>query len=268
MLRPSALRLLRPWVSTLVVVAGWEAVARLGLVRPEVLPPPSALLTTATAMTVDGTLPGALVVSLGRVAAGAGIGITVGVALGLVAAFWRTGADVVDKPVQMLRTIPFTALTPLLILWFGLGESPKILLVVVATLVPMYLNTLGGVRAVDPALVEVATAYRLSAWQTATQVLLPGALAPILVGLRHALGIAWVAVIVAETVNASSGIGYLLTTARTYVRTDQVMVCIAVYACLGLATDSLVRALERRLLRWDRPAPAGTAPGATTRRTP
>lgn len=245
---------MRRWASTLAVIIAWQLIASLNLLPQAVLPGPLTLLGTTATMVADGSLPGALVVSLARVLVGFAAGIAVGLLLGLVAGLWRVGEDLVDRPVQMLRTIPFTALTPLLILWFGLGEAPKVALVIIATVVPVYLNTFSGVRAVDPRLVEVATVYRLSPRQRALRVLLPGALAPILVGLRHALGLAWIAVIVAETVNASAGIGHLLTTARTYARTDIMIVCIVVYAALGLLTDAMVRLAESRLLRWRTPA--------------
>lgn len=228
--------------------------AVLQVVPAAVLPGPVVLLGTAAGMVRDGTLPEGLAVSLVRVLVGSGVGIGLGLGLGLFAGFLRIGEDLIDRPVQMVRTIPFTALTPLLILWFGLGETPKIVLIVLATVVPMYLNTFSGVRNVDRRLVDVATVCRLSSWQTATRVLLPGALAPILVGVRYALGVAWIAVIVAETVNSSAGLGFLLTNARTYGRTDIVMVCIVVYAALGLFTDGIVRLAETLLLAWRQPS--------------
>ncbi len=245
----------RRWTSTVGLVAAWQVASSVGAVKATVLPGPVSLVGTAAGMVADGTLPQALAVSLGRVLVGSAIGLVLGVLLGLCAGLWRLGEDLVDAPVQMLRTVPFTALTPVLVLWLGLGEAPKVALVVIATVVPMYLNTFGGVRAVDPRLLEVGAVYGLSARQRAARILLPGAVAPILVGLRYALGLAWIAVIVAETANASSGIGHLLTTARTYVRTDIMLVCVAVYAVLGLVTDAVVRVAERRLLRW-RAAPS------------
>jgi sulfonate transport system permease protein len=248
--RRSARKRLRPWLSTLAVVVLWQVLASLGALDPRTLPGPLALLGTAAGMVADGSLPRALAVSLLRVLAGSALGVAVGLSAGVLAGFSRIAEDVLDRPVQMVRTVPFTALTPLFILWFGLGEAPKVLLIAVATVVPVYLNTFGGVRDVDRGLVEVAAVYRLSSWQTARRVLLPGALPQVLVGLRFALGVAWVAVIIAETVNASAGLGFLLTNARTYARTDVVMVCIAVYALLGLLTDAAVRLLEGRLLRW------------------
>lgn len=253
----AALRGIRPWLSTLALMVAWQVATTTGAVSATVLPTPSAVVSAAADLTRDGTLPGALAVSLGRVAAGAAIGLSLGLALGLLAGLSRVGADVVDRPVQMVRTVPFTALTPLLVLWAGLGETPRIMLVAIATTVPMYLNTVGGVHGVDPQLRELATTLHLGRLRTVRHVLLPGALPSVLVGLRHALGLAWVAVVVAETVNATSGVGHLLTTGRTYLRTDVVLVCIGVYAALGVATDALVRGAERHLLRHQRLEPVG-----------
>lgn len=247
---PARRRRWRPWLSSAAVVLAWQVLAGVGALDPRTLPGPVTLLGTAAGMVADGSLPRALAVSLLRVLAGSALGIAVGLSAGVLAGFSRVAEDVLDRPFQMVRTLPFTALTPLFILWFGLGEAPKVLLIAVATVVPVYLNTFAGVRDVDRGLVEVARVYRLSRRQTARRVLLPGALPQVLVGLRFALGVGWVAVIIAETVNASAGLGFLLTTARTYVRTDVVMVCIAVYALLGLLTDAAVRLLEAHLLRW------------------
>jgi len=240
---------IRPWLSIIALVIVWQGLAWAAILDPRTLPGPVSLVATAGEMVGDGSLPLALLVSLGRVLAGTAIGVVAGLALGLAAGFSTVARDVVDRPMQAIRTVPFTALTPLLILWFGLGEAPKIVLVALAVVVPMYLNTVGGVRGVDRRALLVARAYRLGRWRTVRDVLLPGSAPSILVGLRFATGVAWVAVIVAETVNAASGVGYLLTHARTFGRTDIVMVCIVVYAVLGLLTDLAVRALESRVLR-------------------
>lgn len=243
----------RGWVSSVALLAGWQLVAMLGVVPAAVLPAPTTLVGTFGELTWSGELPWALLVSTGRVGLGAVIGVAVGLGLGLIAGLSRLGADVVDKPMQMVRTIPFTALAPLLLLWLGLDEAPKITLVAVAVAVPMYINTVGGLRGVDPGLIELGRAYRLSTWQLIRRVLLPGAMGQVLTGLRFALSVAWVAVIVAETVNAAAGIGFLLATARTFARTDIVLVCVVVYALLGLVTDGIVRFIEARLLAWRAP---------------
>jgi sulfonate transport system permease protein len=248
--RRAALRRMRPWLSIVVIVLVWYACAVTGVLSPNTLPGPDRILLTGWRKVVDGTLPQALLVSLGRVASGAAIGVAAGLVLGVVSGFSRIGEDVVDRPVQMVRTIPFTALVPLFILWFGLGETPKVLLIVVASAVPVYVNTFAGVRNVDRKLVEVAQLYRLGRLHTARTVLLPGALPSVLTGLRFALGNAWIAVIIAETVNSDAGIGFVLINAQQFIQTDVVVLCIAVYAVLGLLTDWLVRVLERSLLSW------------------
>jgi len=240
---------IRPWLSIIALVILWQGLDWAGILDPRTLPGPVSLVATAGELVADGSLPVALLVSLGRVLAGTACGVVVGLALGLAAGLSTIARDVVDRPMQAIRTIPFTALTPLLILWFGLGETPKIVLVALAVVVPMYINTVGGVRGIDRRALLVARAYRLGRWRTVIDVLLPGSAPSILVGLRFATGVAWVAVIVAETVNAASGVGYLLSHARTFGRTDIVMVCIVVYAVLGLLTDLAVRALEARVLR-------------------
>ncbi|WP_168582621.1 ABC transporter permease [Gephyromycinifex aptenodytis] len=244
---------LRRWWSTLAIVLLWQLIAALRLVPEVVLPGPSDLVVTALGMLGDGSLLHALLVSLARVTAGSALGLLIGLTFGLLAGLSSLGEDIIDRPLQALRTIPFTALAPLFILWFGLGETPKILLVAVATLIPTYLNTSAGVRGVDARLVEMARAYNVRRARIVYRVVLLGALPSVLTGVRFALGLAWVAVIIAETINASEGLGFLLTNARTYVRTDIVMVCIAVYAGLGLFTDAIVRALESHLLRWRTP---------------
>lgn len=241
---------IRPWLSVVAIVAGWHLADVVGLLNERILPGPTAVWDAAVRLVADGRLVEALGASLPRVGIGLAVGITVGTLLGLISGYWRLGEDIVDRPMQMVRAVPFTALTPLFILWFGIDELPKIMLVIVGTAVPLYINTFAGIRNVDRRLVEVAMVYDPGPVSIATRVLLPGALPQILTGLRYGLGIGWVALIVAETMAASSGIGFLLTTARQYSETDVVIVCIVLYALLGVITDLLVRWLEAWLLRW------------------
>ncbi len=160
------------------------------------------------------------------------------------------GENAVDPPLQMLRALPLFGLIPLFILWFGIGEIPKVALVALGVLFPLYLNTFSGIRGVDGRLAEVARVLRLSRTETVTQIVLPGALAQTLVGLRQSLGVAWLALIVAEQINADAGLGYMINNAREFLRTDVVVVGLIVYAILGLLTDAVVRLLERRALSW------------------
>jgi sulfonate transport system permease protein len=150
----------------------------------------------------------------------------------------------------MVRNIPALAMIPLVILWFGIDESAKLFLIAVSVFFPIYLNTFHGIRNVDPGLIEMARTYGLNRWQLYTQVILPGALSSILVGLRFSLGLMWVILIVAETISAQAGIGYLTMNAREFLQTDIVLVGILLYAILGKLADLFARGLEQYWLRW------------------
>ncbi|MCX5578433.1 ABC transporter permease [Kaistia terrae] len=241
---------LLPWLSPIAILLVWWFVSAAGIVGPKVLPSPVLVVAAAWELTLNGRLPQALVASLGRVLAGTIIGVALGLAAGLLAGYYRAGQIVVDKPLQMLRAVPFNALVPLFIVAFGIGEWMKVSLIAVGVLVPIYLNTFAGVRNVDSKLVEVGLVYRAPRYLIAYKILFLGALPSILTGLRFSLAIAWIALVTSETVNANAGIGYILAQAQRFVRTDQVFLCIVIYAFLGILTDYLVRLLEGRLLAW------------------
>jgi sulfonate transport system permease protein len=160
------------------------------------------------------------------------------------------GEEILDAPLQMLRTLPFLAVVPLFILWFGIGELPKVALVTLGAMFPVYLNLFAGIRGVDPKLIEAARVFGLSRLGLIRRVILPGALPQLLVGIRYALGVSWLSLVVAEQINANAGIGHLINDARDFLRTDVIVVGLMVYALLGLGADALVRALEQRTLRW------------------
>ncbi len=250
----------RRLISPLLILAAWQAASWLGAFSPRVLAPPSAILMAAWKLAASGALLHHLLVSLGRVVAGLGIGLALGSALALVAGLSRLGEDIVDAPMQMLRTLPFLGLVPLFILWFGIGETPKIALVALGSTFPIYLNLFAGIRGVDRRLVEAGQVFGLDRAGLIRHVILPGALPSALVGLRYALGVAWLSLVVAEQINANAGIGFLIADARDFLRTDIIVVGLLVYAMLGLVADALVRALERRALRG-RPSllPMGSA---------
>lgn len=239
-------RLLGP----LLLLAAWQAASSLQLVSPRVLAAPSTVLTTGWDLVKDGELQRHLWVSLGRVTRGLTIGVSAGLVLALVAGLFRIAEDLLDPPIQMLRTLPILALVPLFILWFGIGETPKVALVALGTMFPIYLNTYAGIRGIDNKLVEAATTLSLSRAQLILHVVLPGALPGALVGLRYSLGIAWLILVISEQINATAGIGYLMTNAREFLRTDIIVVGLVIYSLLGLLTDAFVRILERRVLVW------------------
>ena len=241
---------LRRFISPLVLVLLWQAGSMAGLIPARTLAAPSAVLATAWDLLRSGELPYHLLVSLGRVAAGLSIGVMLGTLLAVVAGLSRRGEEVVDAPMQMLRTLPFLALVPLFILWFGIGEFPKVALVAMGTTFPLYLNLFAGIRGVDLKLVEAGRVFGLTRAGLIRHVILPGALPHFLVGLRYALGTAWLSLVVAEQVNAQAGIGYLINDARDFLRTDVILVGLLVYSLLGLLADALVRTAERRALAW------------------
>jgi len=239
----------RAYTPVLILII-WQALVATGLVSPQTLPAPSAIAISAWQLAVTGQLLTNILVSLQRVAVGLAIGVSVGTALALVAGLSRLGEDAVDATVQMVRTLPHLALIPLMIMWFGIGETPKITLIALGSMFPIYLNLFAGIRGADRKLREAASTMGLSQAETILHVVLPAALPGFLVGLRQAFGIAWITLVVAEQINASAGIGYLVMNARDFLRTDIIFVGLAIYALLGLLTDQSVRFLERRFLAW------------------
>ncbi len=251
----------RQWlrlVSPVLLIALWQIGSSTGLISSRTLAPPSQVLASFYRLTADGALQQHLLVSLGRVAKGMAFAILIGGSLAVIAGLSRLGEYIIDAPMQMLRTLPVLALIPLFIIWFGIGELPKVALVTVAATFPIYLTLYAGIRGVDPKLVEVARVLRLSRTQLIRHIILPAALPTALVGLRYSLGISWLILVAAEQVNANSGIGYLMNDARDFMRTDVLVLGLLIYAALGLLVDALVRWLERRLLAW-RPTFVGAA---------
>lgn len=241
---------LLPWLLPILLLALWQLAAAAGWLNHRVLPAPSEVVVAFWQLLISGDLFRHLAVSFGRVAAGFVSGAALGLLLGLLTGVSRLGEALFDTTLQMLRNIPPLAILPLVILWFGIDESAKVFLVAFAVLFPVYLNTYHGIRSLDPQLLEMARSYGLSGNALFRQEVLPGALPSILVGIRYALGIAWIILIVAETLSATSGIGYLAANAREFLQTDIVVLSILLYAALGKVVDVAARLLEKRWLRW------------------
>jgi sulfonate transport system permease protein len=239
-------------ISPIALLLLWQAASSSGLLPARLIAAPVKIAHTAVDLTTAGTLPDAILVSLQRVVEGFAIGAVAALGLALAAGLSRFGENAIDPPMQMLRALPFYGLIPLFILWFGIGETPKVALVALGVAFPLYLNTFAGIRGVDGKLVEAGRALRLSRTALIRHVILPGALSQTLVGLRQSLGVAWLALIVAEQVNADSGLGWMINDAREFMRTDVIVVGLVVYSALGLITDALVRLIERRALAWRR----------------
>ena len=241
---------LAPWALPALLIVVWQIASQTGLLTTRILPSPENIVITFWRLSASGELWQHLAISSWRAVVGFSIGGSIGLLLGLITGMSRWGERLLDTSVQMLRNIPHLALIPLVILWFGIDEAAKIFLVALGTLFPIYLNTYHGIRNVDRGLVEMARSYGLSGWSLFVQVILPGALPSIMVGVRFGLGLMWLTLIVAETISANSGIGYLAMNAREFLQTDIVVVAIILYALLGKLADVSALLLERVWLRW------------------
>ena len=238
------------WLSPFILLAVWELGSRTGLIPVRILAAPSTVIVTLWSMIVSGELPSNLLVSFGRVAVGLAIGLAAGTSLGLIAGLSKPGEAAVDPLMQIKRTIPVVALTPLFIVWFGIGETPKIALIAFASTFPIYLNLYSGIRGVDVRLIDAARSFGLGRLEIIWHVVLPAALPSFFTGLRYALSIAIILLVIAEQINATAGLGYLINNARDFMQTDIIVVCLLVYAALGLLADGLVRLLETAALSW------------------
>jgi sulfonate transport system permease protein len=215
-----------------------------------ILPAPTDVWLAARHLQQTGELWQDIGTSAERATDGFLVGGSIGFVLGLLTGMSRLFESLLDSSVQMVRTIPHLAIIPLVILWFGIGEQAKLFLVAFGTMFPIYINTYHGIRTVDTGLIEMGRVYRLSRLALFFQVILPGALPSILVGVRYALGVTWLTLIVAETLAGDSGIGYMAMNAREFLQMDVVVLSIVLYAALGKLADLLAKALEHRLLRW------------------
>ncbi len=240
-----------PFLLPVVVIAAWQLGSSFGWISTRIMPSPAAVVVAFWQTTISGQLPNNILVSAGRAFAGLLVGGSIGFLLGIANGVSRLSEQLTDTTLQMLRTIPHLAMVPLVILWFGIGEESKLFLTALGVLFPIYLNTYYGVRNVDRGLIEMGRVYGMSNWTLFRKVIFPGALPSILVGLRFALGIMWLTLIVAESIAASSGIGYMANNAREFGMTDVVVLTLVIYAILGKLADVVARAIERRALRWN-----------------
>lgn len=248
---PAIARTVVPWLLPVILLLIWQIAANIGWLEKRILPAPSAVVVAFWHLLLSGELFIHVRVSAGRALLGLLIGGGLGLVLGLLNGTSRFAANLLDSTLQMIRNIPALALIPLVILWFGIDETAKLFLVAVGVFFPVYINTYHGIRSVDPDLIEMGNAYGLSRRELYQQIILPGAMPSILVGLRFSLGLVWVILIVAETISAQSGIGFLTMNAREFLQTDVVLVGILLYALLGKFADSLVKGLEYYFLRWN-----------------
>ncbi|MFC4775876.1 ABC transporter permease subunit [Paenibacillus sp. GCM10023252] len=240
----------QPWLLPLLVLASWQLLGQTGYLSQRILPTPYEVFTALVEVLQDGTLLEYVGASTQRAFLGFLIGGGIAFVLGLLNGIYPVAERFIDSSVQMARTVPHLALIPLVIIWFGIGETSKLFLVALGVAFPIYLNTFHGIRSVDPGLIEMGKVYGLRGIRLFLQVTLPGALSSILLGIRYSLGIMWITLIVAETIAADSGIGYMASHAREFMRMDIVVLCVILYALLGKLSDLAAKFLEHRWLQW------------------
>ncbi len=250
-LRRDNLSGLAPWLVPVAIIVGWQVAASTGLASTRFMPAPSGVVAAGVRLAASGELFTHVGTSFARAASGFIVGGGIGFALGLANGLSALSERLTDTTLQMVRNIPHLALIPLVILWFGIEEEAKLFLVALGVFFPVYVNTLHGIRSVDPQLVEMGRIYGMSAWTLFRRVILPGALPSVFVGVRYALGIMWLTLIVAETISAQSGLGYMAMQAREFMLVDVVVLAILIYALLGKAADTATRLLERTFLAWN-----------------
>lgn len=234
-------------VSVLII---WQIAGSLELISKTLLPTPWAIFQAFVELLTSGELIKHLKISVYRAAVGFLLGGGLGLLLGLVSGLFRRAEETLDPTVQMLRMIPHLAITPLFILWFGFGELSKVLLIAKGAFFPLYVNTFLGIRSADSKLFDVARILEFNRWSQITRLVIPAAMPNLLLGLRLSLGVAWLGLVVAELMGSSEGIGYLIMDARQFSQTQIVFVGIIIFAIVGKMTDSLVRLLEKKLLKW------------------
>ena len=251
--RGSWLRLISP----VVLIGVWQLLSSTGVLAASKLVSPATIAHTAYSLVATrsptyGTLQSSLLVSAGRWGIGFSLGVVIAVLLAIVTGLSRIAETALDPIVQALRSIPLLGVLPLFIIWFGIGELPKDMIVLLGALFPMYVNTFAGIRGVDPKLGELGQVLGLSRRELVTNIVLPGALPQALTGLRLSVVASLLALVVGEQINANAGLGFMITTAQEFLENNIIMVCLIVYAILGLTADALVRMLERKTLVWRR----------------
>ena len=233
-------------------LALWAAASAAGRLDPAAIPAPWTVLKTGVHLWTDGTLPTDILTSLRRASSGFVIGLTAGIVLALASGLSRVGEALIDGTVQLNRAIPTLGLIPLFILWLGIGETFKVAIIAIVVYIPIYLNTHSALSGIDSRFVELAEVQGLSRLQFVRQIVVPGALPGFFVGLRLGVTGSWLGLVVLEQINATSGLGYMMFQAQNYGQSDVILVGLVVYGVFGLASDSAVRLIERRVLSWRR----------------
>ncbi|WP_433706989.1 ABC transporter permease [Paenibacillus illinoisensis] len=241
---------LHGWMLPVIVIVLWESASALELLSDSVLPAPSRIALTFWHLCTNGDMTEHLAASIIRAGGGFLLGAATGLLLGVFTGLGKWAEQTLDPTIQMLRTVPLLAVIPLFILWFGVGELSKILLIALGSFFPIYFHTHLGVRSADRKLYEVTRILQYSKFMLLTKLIIPSALPNILLGIRLSVGASWLLLAVAEMMGANAGVGYMIQDARVYAQTDIVFVGIILFTLVGKLSDSVVRLAEKRFLRW------------------
>jgi sulfonate transport system permease protein len=228
----------------------WEIIVWSGLSHGRLVPPPTKIFAAIVELARSGELARHIITTLMRVAAGFGLGVFAGTLLGAISGYWGLARRLLDPTVQALRAIPSIAWVPLFILWLGIFETSKIVLIAVGVFFPVYLGVMGAILSVDRKIVEVGRTFRLSGPAMIRRILLPAVLPAYVVALRVGLGLGWMFVVAAEFMGASEGLGYLLIDGQQLGKPAQILAAIVIFAILGKTTDWLIEVGSAPLLRW------------------
>lgn len=232
------------------VLVLWQALGFVGILPAQLFSSPFLIVASFIELIQSGELTGHLQISLTRASLGFTLGGFLGLLIGVIVGMNKKSEDYLNPTIQMLRTIPLLALTPLFIMWFGFGELSKVLLIGLGTFFPVYLQTFLGIRNVDQKLYDVAQILEYSRFEKITKLMIPASLPNILLGIRLGLSTAWMCLVVAELLGADKGVGFMIQDARSFMQTDIVFAGIIIFALAGKISDSIVRFLEHRLLKW------------------
>lgn len=240
------------WIGPVVLLAVWAAGSATGLIDPAILTAPWDVLTAFRTQWTEHDLLGDILASLHRAALGLVLGVLAGTVLAVLSGLSRAGESLIDGPIQIKRSVPTLALIPLLIAWFGIGQEMKVLTIALISLIPIYINTHNGLRAIDGRYAELAETIGIGRGEFVRHVVLPGALPGFLLGLRFAVTSSLLGLVVVEQYNATAGIGHMMTLAGEYGQTDVIVVGLVLYGIFGFLADAVVRLIERRALAWRR----------------
>jgi sulfonate transport system permease protein len=241
---------LRGSVLPVVVLIAWQALGSVGILPAQLFSSPLLIVMTFIDLVQSGEMAMHLQISLTRAFLGFALGGFLGLLLGVIVGMQKKSEEYLNPSIQMLRTVPLLAITPLFIMWFGFGELSKVLLIALGAFFPLYLQTFLGLRNVDKKLYDVALILEFSRQEQITKLMIPAALPNILLGIRLALSAAWMCLVVAELLGADRGVGFMIQDARSFMQTDVVFVGIIIFALAGKISDSFVRLLENHLLKW------------------